>query len=133
MFNTTRRSKEYFESCTAVVKSYIGYLTSNDIVVDLCSNDGRFTEDIAGLYCTVLHDYNVSVDVLRHAVSVSLGLESDLNFFQWKDLAFVCARRLERELSFAESFSRSKKQGVLQCCMHIMYTLRNIALEEVQS
>ena len=130
MFSMTRKSA-YFDDCTSVVKCYLSYLISGEVVEDLCKMNEEMDEGVAGLYVTIQNDYKVCSEVLRHAVSVALGLESGLNYFHWKDLALVCATHLEGHLEFAQSLSRSKKQGVLQTCIHIFFILKDIAVSEV--
>lgn len=131
MSNMTKKTA-YFDDCTSVVKCYLNYLVSGDISKDLADKYPNMSEDTASLYSTILNnDYRVCAEVLRHSVSVVLGLESGLNFFQWKDLSAVCSDRLRETLKFSESLSRTKKQGILQTCVHIFYVLKDIAISEV--
>lgn len=129
MFNTNKRNA-YFMNCSEVVRDFLKYISSEDIVFDLVKLDNKFNEDVASLYVTVLNnDYRVCSEVLRYAICRSLNLESDMNYnYQWKDLAIICSEHLSSSLFFASRVSKDKKRGILQCCMHIFYSLKNIAI-----
>lgn len=129
MSNMTKKNI-YFNDCTSVVKCYLNYISSGNIVSDLIKLDNKFNKDVAGIYVTVLsNDYKVCAEVLRYAICYSLGLESDMNYnYQWKDLAIVCSTHLTSSLNFASTLSKDKKQGVLQACIHMFYSLKNIAV-----
>ena len=132
MSNMTRKTA-YFDDCTSVVKCYLDYLMSDSLESDLIESSPQLTKDDAQVYLTVINNnYKVCSDVLRRSVSVALGLESSLNYFQWKDLALVCSKKLEGRLLFAGNMTRAKKQGILQMCVHIFYVLKDIAVSEVK-